>query len=319
MTQVKIINAVQAADALAYDALIDALAIGFAEGCVWPERHHHTIENVDEPDSTLLLMPAWDYAQAENRYLGIKLVTVCPGNNNRNLPGLTSTYILCDANTGQQLAFIDGNTITARRTVATSALAARFLSRENSRKLLLIGSGKVASLVPDAYKAIRPIEEVAVWDINPASAEQLVHSLNASGFKAHVVEDLQQETASADIISAATLATDPVIRGEWVSAGTHIDLIGGFTPMMREADDTVMKRGAIYIDTPEALKEAGDLTQPLQNGIINEHNIIGTLRGLCRDECAGRSSAEQITVFKAVGSSLADLVAARMTYVQHEK
>lgn len=317
MTQVKMINAAQAADALSYDVLIDELAKGFATGCICPERHHHTIENLAEPDSTLLLMPAWDYAQSGKRYLGIKLVTVCPGNNNRSLPGLTSTYILCDADTGEQLAFMDGNTITARRTVATSALAARFLSRETSRKLLLIGSGKVASLIPDAYKAIRPIEDVAVWDINPASAEQLVRSLNDNGFTAHVVGDLERESGTADIISAATLATDPIIHGEWLSEGTHVDLIGGFTPKMREADDEVIKRGLIFIDTPEALKEAGDLTQPLANGIIGSQHILGTLRDLCRETNAGRTSDDQITVFKAVGSSLADLVAARMIYTQN--
>lgn len=314
MTQVNIIDAAQAADALTYSDLIDELVKSFAAGCVCPERHHHTIENRDAPDSTLLLMPAWDYAQADSRYLGIKLVTVCPDNYTRNLPGLTSTYILCDANTGQQLAFIDGNTITARRTVATSALGARFLSREGSRKLLLIGSGKVASLIPDAYRAVRPIEEIAVWDINPAGAEQLVRNLHDNGFKAHVVSDLEREAGTSDIISAATLATNPIIHGEWVSAGTHIDLIGGFTPHMREADDEVMKRGTIYIDTPEALKEAGDLTQPLANGVITRQQILGTLRNLCRKELTGRTSPDEITVFKAVGSSLADLTAARMIY-----
>ena len=314
MTKVNIIDANQAVLALSYSALIDELAKGFATGCVFPERHHHTIENRSAPDSTLLLMPAWDNSQENNRYLGIKLVTVCPGNNTRNLPGLTSTYILCNADTGEQLAFIDGNTITTRRTVATSALGARFLSRENSKKLLLIGSGKVASLVPDAYKAVRPIEEVAVWDINSHSAEQLVRSLNDKGFKAHIVSDLEREAATADIISAATLATDPIIHGEWLSEGTHVDLIGGFTPLMREADDMVMQRGAIYIDTPEALKEAGDLTQPMSNGAINQTHIIGALQNLCRNECDGRTSDKQITVFKAVGSALADLVAARLVY-----
>lgn len=316
MTKVNIIDAQQAAHALPYGALIDALAKGFSTGCICPERHHHTIENRDAPDSTLLLMPAWDNAEENNRYLGIKLVTVCPGNATRNLPGLTSTYILCNADTGEQLAFIDGNTITARRTVATSALGARFLSRENSRKLLLIGSGKVASLIPDAYRAIRPIEEVAVWDINSASSEQLVRVLNDNGYKAHVVNDLEREAGTADIISAATLASDPVIHGEWLSEGTHVDLIGGFTPLMREADDMVMQRGVIYIDTPEALKEAGDLTQPLRNGAINATHIVGMLQNLCRKECEGRTSDKQITVFKAVGSALADLVAARLAYSQ---
>ncbi|PSJ56056.1 ornithine cyclodeaminase family protein [Pseudaminobacter soli (ex Li et al. 2025)] len=310
----KIIDARQAADALAYGALIDELAKGFAVGCESPERHHHTIESRVLPDSTLLLMPAWDYEQMDRRYLGIKIVSVCPGNSSRNLPGLTSTYILCDADTGQQLAFIDGNTITARRTAATAALGAHYLSREDSSRLLLIGSGKVASLVPDALRAIRPITEVAVWDINASAAKDLVHRLNDGGFKARLVEDLEREVGAADIVSAATLAIDPIIRGEWLSEGTHVDLIGSFTPNMREADDAVMQRATIYVDRPEALKEAGDLIQPLQCGAITEDQIVGALQDLCRNQCVARTSARQITLFKAVGSSLADLVAARMVY-----
>ncbi|MCV9910237.1 ornithine cyclodeaminase family protein [Brucella sp. HL-2] len=310
----KVIKDVEAARALSYRPLIDALAQAFATGCECPPRHHHTIINRDTADSTLLLMPAWDVANADCRFLGIKIVTVCPSNSTRNLPGLTSTYVLYDAKTGQQLAIIDGNTITTRRTAATAALGVRYLARTDASRLVMIGSGKVASLVPEAFRAIRPITEVAVWDIDQNSAENLVRTLNDSGFKAHVVVDLELEIGEADIVSAATLANEPIIHGEWLKQGTHVDLIGSFTPTMREADDIVMQRAMIYVDRPEALMESGDIIQPLENGVITEAEILGTLRDLSRSDRLARKSTQHITVFKAVGSSLADLAAARMIY-----
>ncbi|MER9606955.1 ornithine cyclodeaminase family protein [Mesorhizobium sp. M0243] len=301
---------------LPYGALVDALQSGFVTGCMVPARHHHHLERSGEPDATLLLMPAWSKAEDQNQFLGVKLVTVIPGNTTRGLPGLTSTYILYDGATGQQLAVMDGNVITSRRTVATSALAARYLARDDARSLLVIGSGRVASQIPDAYRAVRAIEKVFVWDINTESAEKLVRSLNNKGIAAGVVTDLEQAVGDADIISAATLATSPIIKGAWVRRGTHIDLIGGFTPNMREADDAALKMARAFVDTREALHEAGDLIQPMQSGVVAEEHVLGTLEDLANGDVSGRTSTDEITYFKAVGSGLADLVAARMVYQQ---
>jgi ornithine cyclodeaminase/alanine dehydrogenase-like protein (mu-crystallin family) len=314
MSEITIFDAQNTAQRLPFSAIIDALECGFAEGCQAPVRHHHTMSRQDEPDATLLLMPAWSNMKDPKQYLGVKLVTVVPGNSARNMPGLVSSYILYDGVTGEQLAVMDGNTITGRRTVATSALAARYLSRKDSSKLLVIGAGRVASLIPAAYHTIRPIEEVTIWDINPENAYRFAEKLKEEGMRATVADDLEKAVKAADIVSAATLATEPLIKGAWLTPGTHVDLIGGFRPDMREADEDAVSISAVYVDTDEALIEAGDLVQPIRKGIFDKNQVRGTLAQLTRGEITGRSCDEQVTYFKAVGSALADLVAARMVY-----
>lgn len=310
----KFVDAAAASAALAYPQLITELAAGFAAGCAGPARHHHTIENQGEPDATLLLMPAWSNPGDAERYLGVKLVTVYPGNSAKGLPGLASTYVLYDGETGQQLALIDGNAITVRRTAATAALGARLLARKDAGRLLLLGSGRVASQIPEAMRAVRPIEHVAIWDVNREGAQQLAAQLEQSGFRAEVVDDIESAAGVADLISAATLSTVPLLKRDWVPRGTHVDLIGSFTPSMREVDDALVAASALYVDTADALHESGDLVQPIAAGIISGDRVIGTLAELCRGEVRGRTSADQITLFKSVGSSLADLVAATLVY-----
>ncbi|MDH6233792.1 ornithine cyclodeaminase/alanine dehydrogenase-like protein (mu-crystallin family) [Mesorhizobium soli] len=309
-----ILDAAQTTRQLPFDGLVEALRHGFIEGCQLPERHHHTLTREGELDATLLLMPAWTDPGKGRSYLGVKLVTVVPGNAARELPGLVSTYILFDGLTGEQLALMDGNTITGRRTAATSALAASYLSRPDSSKLLVLGAGRVGSLIPEAYQAVRPIETVAVWDINPDAARRLTDQLVNQGFRASVADDLERAVKSADIVSTATLATTPIVRGAWLQPGTHVDLIGAFTPQMREADDDVIRRASLYIDTTEAFHEAGDIVQPIEHGIISKETVRGTLAQLCKTSQPARGSDDEITCFKAVGSGLADLVSAKMVY-----
>jgi ornithine cyclodeaminase/alanine dehydrogenase-like protein (mu-crystallin family) len=313
-TLTQIVNSETTSRFLPFPELVDVLRNAFVKGCMTPMRHHHTIRQSGQAPSTLLLMPAWQEGAEGNGYLGIKIVTVVPGNTTRNIPGLTSTYILYDATSGVQLAILDGNAITARRTVAASALAASYLARENSRRLLVIGAGRVASLIPEAYRVVRNIQRVEVWDINRGNAERLVETLRDNGFEAEVVVDLEQAVGFADIISAATLATAPLIQGRWLKPGTHIDLIGGFTPNMREADDDAIRVSSVYVDTRDALHEAGDLVQPMESGVLHPERVLGALDQLCRREVLGRVSEEEITLYKAVGTGLADLAAATMVF-----
>ncbi|WP_226507033.1 ornithine cyclodeaminase family protein [Pseudomonas sp. MWU16-30317] len=297
---------------LPFEQLVPALAQAFREEVQVPLRHNHAIHPDSAMPGCMLLMPAWN----NQGFLGIKTVTIYPQNAAVGLPGLHSTYMLHSATTGAPLALIDGNEITSRRTAAASALAADYLSRAQSSSLLVVGAGRVASLLPYAYRVIRPIQRVAVWDINPAQATRLVDQLQADGFEAQVADDLGQACAAADIVTCATLSTTPLIRREWLKPGTHLDLIGGFTPLMRESDDACFDGTEVFIDTAEAPMKAGDLLSPLQSGVLQRTDIRADLAALCRDLHPGRTGETQITVFKAVGTALEDLAAAQLVYLQ---
>jgi len=299
------------ASALRFSDLIPALRDAFAQGAEVPLRHQHQLLQKNGTHATLLLMPAW---QSRGDFMGIKIVTVYPGNAERNLPGLHSTYLLCDAETGRHLALIDGNQITVRRTVAVAALGASFLARKQARNLLVVGAGRVGSMVPYAFNEVRPLEAVRVWDIDRANSERLTERLVADGFKATIADDLEAAARASDIISCATLSSEPLIRFEWLSPGTHLDLIGSFAPTMREADDACFVEGTVYIDSPDALAESGDLLQPIKAGIFKPSDIVGTLSELCQGKIEARSTDEQVTVFKAVGTGLSDLAAGSLAY-----
>lgn len=296
--------------ALSFDALVPALREAFAEGAEAPLRHHHFIPQGDGSTATLLLMPAW----GDHGFLGIKIVTVYPANHKYGLPALHSSYLLCDGTTGRHLALLDGNTITSRRTVAASALAASFLARKDASSLLVVGSGRVASLAAYAFREVRPIRKVTVWDCRPEGAERLAAELAKAGFEASHTMDLEGAARTADIISCATLSTQPLIRGDWLKVGTHLDLIGAFTREMRESNAAAVARASVFIDTPDALKEGGDLIQAQDEGAFDEDRVQGTLQDLCRGIVPGRRTPEEITLFKSVGTALEDLAAAVLVH-----
>jgi ornithine cyclodeaminase/alanine dehydrogenase-like protein (mu-crystallin family) len=239
---------------------------------------------------------------------------VFPENGKRGLNAVFSTYLLIDGATGAHLALIDGNEITARRTAAASALAADSLARADATSLLIVGAGHIAAMMADAYAAIRPIRAVRIWNHTPARAETLAARLRAAGHAATAVGDLAAAVGVSDIVTAATLSTTPLIRGAWLRPGTHLDLIGGFRPDTREADDEAVRRSRVFIDTEAAMSEAGDLTQPIAGGVLAASAIAGSLASLCADRAAGRRTDQEITLFKSVGSALEDLAAAILVY-----
>jgi ornithine cyclodeaminase len=306
----KVFNTADTRSALPFDRLIDALRRMFVEGCEVPLRHTHTLTAPDGSQGTVLIMPAW----RPDGYLGIKTVNIFPGNSARGLPGLFATYVLFDARTGEPLAQMDGNEITSRRTVAASALAASSLARPDSKRLLVVGAGRVAALIAHAYRQVLPIETVQVWARNPAQAAALVAQWRAAGVSASVASHLAEAVAQADIISCATLATEPVIQGRWLQAGSHLDLIGSFTPTMREADDACFAGARLFVDTDEALLKSGDLLGPLSRGVISKTDVLGTLADLCRGTVVGRQTPSERTVFKSVGTALEDLGAASLVF-----
>ncbi|QSI33142.1 ornithine cyclodeaminase family protein [Variovorax sp. RKNM96] len=297
---------------LGFDKLVPALRAAFAAEAQVPPRHVHSIETAGADKGTVLIMPAWSDAG----FLGIKTINIFPGNSARGLPGLHATYVLYDARTGVPLAMMDGNEITARRTAAASALGASFLARKDARRLLVLGTGRIARMLPAAHASVRPIDEVTVWNHRPEGAEALAAQLRAEGWNARAAVDLEAAVRSADIVSCATLATAPLVRGEWLAPGSHLDLIGSFTPAMREADVQCFAGARTFIDTNEALQKSGDLLDAIAAGTLRAPEVQGTLAELCRGQRPARMGSEERTVFKAVGSALEDLTAATLVW-QH--
>jgi ornithine cyclodeaminase len=309
----KILNAKSVTDALPYDALIDALDTAFRTGVSIPDRVHHEIEVPGAANGTLLLMPCWQ----SGKKLGVKIATVYPDNSTHGLSAVNASYFLMDAATGVPVAVLDGTELTLRRTAAASALASKHLSRYDSKTLLMVGTGNLAPHMVAAHATARDFENVLIWGRRIETAKAVANSLADEPYSVGAVDNLEIAVKQADIISCATLATDPLIKGEWLEEGQHLDLVGAFRPDMREVDSTAVSRADVYVDTyGGALSEAGDIIQAINAGVIRESDISGDLADLVRGDCQGRSSYEAITLFKSVGTAIEDLAAADLV-MQH--
>lgn len=293
--------------ALPYPALIEALREAFAAGGEAPVRHHHAIPRPGAEDATLLLMPAWQPGRA----MGVKLATVSPGNEERGLPSVQAVYVLFDGTTGRPEAVLDATSLTLRRTASASALAASWLAREDSAHLVLIGAGALAGHLARAHAAVRPIRRITIWNRTAARAERLAGELRDDGFDVTVAADRAAAVGRADIVTCCTMSSTPVLEGAWLPDGCHLDLVGGFRPDMREADDAAIRRSRVFVDTRSgAFAEAGDIVQPLRSGVLDQAAVQADLFDLAGGRAKGRGGAQEITLFKSVGSALEDLAAA---------
>jgi ornithine cyclodeaminase/alanine dehydrogenase-like protein (mu-crystallin family) len=312
----QIVSADQIDAVLSFPSLVETLREAFRAGAIQPVRHHHTIEYPSQSNATLLLMPAWtDFAIADGGFIGVKIVTVSPDNNALGKPAVMGQYLLLEGKTGEPLALIDGQRLTQWRTACASALAATYLARQDAGRLLIVGAGALGGFLARAHSAVRPIRQIRVWNRTLANAEKLAANLRADGLSAEAASDLDTALGWADIISAATISTEPLVRGALLKPGAHVDLVGGFTPTMREADDAAIARARVYVDTRGgATKEAGDIVQPLASGVLTAEGIIADLHELARDQKRGRGSDEEITLFKSVGAALEDLAAATAVF-----
>ncbi|WP_419907458.1 ornithine cyclodeaminase family protein [Hoeflea sp.] len=310
----EIVSAQEVDALLDFPALIDALRKAFAGGVQAPVRHHHTIERKNGSDSTMLLMPAWsDFATSEvagNGFAGVKIVSVSPDNNAIGLPAVMGVYLLSDGTTCAPLALIDGQKLTLWRTAAASALAAQYLAPDDAERLVMIGAGKLAPYLIRAHASVRPIKSVTLWNRSRDNAERLASELAGEDFEISVTDDRAAAIREADIVSSATITAEPLVEGTWLSASTHLDLVGAFTPALRESDDEAVRRSSLFVDTFEgALKEGGDLVQPLETGLIHRSDVVADLAMLCRGDHAGRIGPDEITLFKSTGASLEDFAA----------
>lgn len=285
---------------LPWPALVEALAAMFREGCDAPLRHRHALPG----GGSLLLMPAVGQGHS-----GVKIVHVAPGNAALGLPAVHAEYLLSDAVTGVPVALLDGGELTDRRTAAASVLAARHLARPTSRHHLVLGAGKVAAALAEAFHASFGMERTSIWSRRPEQAHALAARLVAHGVPAVAVAT--PDPAGHDIISAATLSHTPLIMGACLAPGMHLDLVGAYRPDMREADGAALARALCVVDTRAgAMAEAGDIVQAVAEGHITPAHVVAELAELCRGTHPGRTQPGQITLFKSVGWAGEDLAAA---------
>ena len=305
----QIINADSVARALPYDRLIESLRKAFSTETVSPERTQHKIKTNGNSDATLLVMPAWK----QGKNVGIKIVSVFPGNVEHNLSAVHANYFLLDAKNGLPKAVLDGTELTLRRTACASALAADYLANHDVKTLLMVGTGNLAPHLVKAHMQVRDYSKVIIWGRRQNKAEELISLLEFDNIKIDVAKDLKKAVSIADVISCATLSNEPLILGKWLKSGQHLDLVGAFTPEMREVDNQAVALSKITVDTYDgALSESGELIAALKEGAIVEKDILAELAEVIKEEKIVRTKADEITLFKSVGTALEDLAAAEL-------
>ncbi len=290
--------------------LIDSLEEAFQGDLVAPPRYVGHVPG-GTGERLLLLMPAFD-----GRGAGVvKLATVYPDNDGADVPRIQAAIVVFSER-GTPEAVLDGTLVTRLRTGAASALASRYLSRRDSKHLVVVGTGALAPFMAAAHCAVRPIERISVWGRRLDRAHATGEAIRANAppnVEVLVTESLELAMRDADIVSCSTSSSEPVVRGRWLRPGTFVDLVGSFSPVRREADDDVVRRARLFVDTFEgALTEAGDLLEPLRRGVIERAQIEGELADMVCGRVRGRLSESEITLFKSVGTAVEDLAAARL-------
>lgn len=304
------------ASALPYPDLIEALAHGLLQKIQVPSR---SVLSPNEDASCVLVMPAWK----SHDLMGVKLVSVWPGNNALGLPAVSGVYVLLSCATGQPLAIMDGTELTVRRTAAAAALAARTLARPDSRTLAVLGTGALSAPLAQAHASAMRFERVLVWGRDPARAQAVIGLLHGQGLAAQVSTDLEATLAQADVVAVATTAHEPFIAARWVRPGTHLGLVGAFTPQMAEVEPALLAHAQVQLFADQraaVIDKGGEVWQALQQGLIEVSSIEAELAELAAEpERPWRRSAQSITVFKSVGFASLDLIAAERVFRQRER
>lgn len=289
--------------------VIHCIRNAFRTECAVPPRQIVPVPGANG-DRLLFMMPAFGLGGAGV----VKLSTLFPDNPAKGRPTIQGAIVVF-SDSGTPVAVLDGRAITHLRTAAASAVASSYLSRAESAVLLVVGTGDLAPSMAVAHCAVRPIRQVQVWGRRPeaaaATAAAIRSSLDAE-IEVSTADSLASAVARADVISCATSSAYPVLLGKWLKPGTFVDLVGSFSPSRREADDEVILRSRVFVDTLEgALSEAGDLLDPLERKVISPEHIVGELRDLVNGRVHGRRNDSEITLFKSVGTAVEDLALAR--------
>lgn len=301
--------------ALDFPALIDALEAGFQQEYGMPPRQVFQLTGgAASSHDGFALLPAWN-----DKVIGLKAFTYFPNNEAAGYPSLHSKILIFDRQHGVPLALVDGTSVTYWRTAAVSALASRHLSRPESTDLLLLGTGRLAPFLAAAHLAVRDLKRIFLWGRDGAKVAALQARLQTAHPEVEFVaaQDIQRQAGAADIIVSATGAAEPLLHGAWISAGCHVDLLGNHSPDRRECDSALIANSTVYVDSKDnVLREAGELLIPIAEGVFHADAIAGELKDLCRGTAKGRVDADQITLFKSVGTALSDLIAAQLVLEQ---
>ncbi|MEM9779653.1 MAG: ornithine cyclodeaminase [Pseudomonadota bacterium] len=294
MSQVPYIRAQDVEDRLTWTAVADALAAG----------HGGTRAQIGDlflstGEDTLLSRAAWWPGTG----IAVKSVTVKPGNAAAGRSTVHGAMVLFEEANGSVEAVIDSALVTKWKTAGDSLLGARLLARPEAEHLVIVGAGAVAASLIEAYRSHWPDLRITLWNRTRARAEAL-----AVGHAIHIADDLEAAVRSADIVACCTMSHTPVLHGDWLPQGCHVDLIGAFTAQMREADDTALRRARIFVDSLETtLDHIGELKMPLDQGTITRGDILGDLHDLCAGR-AGRETPAEITLYKNGGGAHLDLL-----------
>ena len=252
---------------------------------------------------TVLSRTAW----IDGMGIAVKLTTLFPGNSRDGLPSINGGVSLYSDSTGVLEAIMDFHLVTKWKTAADSLLGALKLARSGSRRILVVGAGTVAHSLLEAYAAGFPAAEFTVWNRTPEHA----HALAAKHPGIKVAEDLERAARSADIIASATMATEPILRGEWLRPGQHVDLIGAYRADMREADDEALRRSRIFVDSRgTTMEDIGEIRIPLESGVIGESAILADYYDIA-DGGFRRETDDEVTLFKNGGGAHLDLMTSR--------
>ncbi len=304
-------TAEQVSELLPWTELIAAIEeILVTDGAVAPERTVHTVPDSAGNDGGLLLKPGWVVGEV----IAIKAVTFFPDNGALDLPTINAGVLLFSGANGTFLGACDGNELTTRRTAAASAIAAKRLARPDASRLLVVGTGALSPMTALAHCEVRDFDTVEVWGRDSDKALRVANHLVTHNISARSADDLDAAVAEADVITCVTGATSPLVKGALLKPGTHVDLIGAFTPEMRESDDDVITRGTVFLDTREDGSISGDISQPIEAGIMTMDDVAADLRELVDGTHGGRTSPDEITVFKSAGFALEDVAAAGLVF-----
>ncbi|MEM9109727.1 MAG: ornithine cyclodeaminase family protein [Planctomycetota bacterium] len=313
----KIISAEEVHAALSYLALVDSLQQAYAGPFSMPPRNVYLLDDDSGNHDAFAVLPSWN-----DEFISVKSFTYFPGNPRPDYASLYSKIMLFDRQHGEPLALVDGTSVTFWRTAGISGLASRLLSREDSKTLLLLGTGNLAPYIIRAQLSVRPIERVMVWGRTAskarAIAEQFAKENDAVRFEA--VDDLQAACGLADIIVSATGSHDPLVLGGWVTPGTHTDFIGNHHATKRECDTALVVTSKVYADSyVNCFKEAGEVLVPIEEGAIAKDHVVGELTEMCSGAVKLRESDDEITLFKSIGMAMSDLVGAGAAYRAAQK